>query len=275
MGGIRMVDVGAATLAVERSGEGAPVLLLGGTGEPPAAWEFSGLVGALEKAGREVIRYAARGIGPSTEPPLPWTIDDLADDAIALIEALALDRVSLVGYSLGGFTAEIVARRRPDLVRDAVLVASSGPVSPFLRAVYEAEAGLADEHGRIPALFTRVVTLVSSLSPEELRGSEGTAWWDLLGAQGDVWTSSDAELGQSQAGADWCRRGGTGHATWPAEVAVGLVAFEHDPYVTVQGAREAARFLGEARCVVVPGAAHAGLFTHSAATIAAILGLLS
>ena len=66
------------------------------------------------------IRFDKRGHGLSDDSEA-FSIDDLADDAAALIEHLGLGPVVFVGLSIGGMIAQSLAARRPDLVRAAVL----------------------------------------------------------------------------------------------------------------------------------------------------------
>lgn len=67
------------------------------------------------------VRYDKRGHGLSQTPPGPWSIADLAQDAAALIETLALGPVVFVGLSIGGMIGQQLAATRPDLVRALVL----------------------------------------------------------------------------------------------------------------------------------------------------------
>lgn len=71
--------------------------------------------------GLRYVRYDKRGHGLSECPPGPWTIADLAQDAAALIEALALGPVVFVGLSIGGMIGQQLAATRPDQVRALVL----------------------------------------------------------------------------------------------------------------------------------------------------------
>ncbi|MGW2582254.1 hypothetical protein ACWCYZ_13095 [Streptomyces virginiae] len=56
---------GGVRIAYEQVSAGPPVLLAGGTGMPPVAWELSGVRGALVEAGFKMVTYAARGVTPS------------------------------------------------------------------------------------------------------------------------------------------------------------------------------------------------------------------
>ena len=91
------LDLDSHQIEYQRQGQGTPVLLLGGSGEPMIAWEISGLVQHLVSAGHEVIWYSARGVRPSSRPSLPWTLDDLADDAIAFMDHLTKECFAAVG----------------------------------------------------------------------------------------------------------------------------------------------------------------------------------
>jgi pimeloyl-ACP methyl ester carboxylesterase len=76
-------------------------------------------------ADREVILYNGRGIASSTGTPRT-RIEDMADDAAAVIRALGLTEVDVLGFSLGGFIAQDLTRRHPDLVRKLMLL-GTGP----------------------------------------------------------------------------------------------------------------------------------------------------
>ena len=76
-------------------------------------------------AEREVILFDYSGVGLSTRST-PHTVEALARDALAFIDALGLAKVDLLGFSLGGFVAQEVVLQRPRLVRRLIL-AGTGP----------------------------------------------------------------------------------------------------------------------------------------------------
>lgn len=76
-------------------------------------------------AGREVILYNGRGIASSSGKPRN-RIEHMADDAAAVIRALGLAKVDVLGFSLGGFQAQDLTRRHPELVRKLMLL-GTGP----------------------------------------------------------------------------------------------------------------------------------------------------
>jgi pimeloyl-ACP methyl ester carboxylesterase len=87
------------------------------------------LLGSLA-SGREVITVDNAGVGPSSGL-VPYTITEMARDAIPFIDALGLTRIDLFGFSIGGMIAQELTLIRPQLVRRLVL-AGTGPRSGHL-----------------------------------------------------------------------------------------------------------------------------------------------
>ncbi|MFD9484974.1 alpha/beta fold hydrolase [Streptomyces sp. NPDC059991] len=76
-------------------------------------------------ARRRVITFDNRGVGASGGST-PDTIEAMARDAVLFIRALGFERVDLLGFSLGGFVAQVIAAEEPDLVRKMILT-GTGP----------------------------------------------------------------------------------------------------------------------------------------------------
>jgi pimeloyl-ACP methyl ester carboxylesterase len=76
-------------------------------------------------AHHRVIAFDNRGVG-ATGSSAPHTVEQMGTDAIAFIRALGLEKVDLLGFSLGGGVAQMVALQAPDLVRRMIL-AGTGP----------------------------------------------------------------------------------------------------------------------------------------------------
>ena len=81
------------------------------------------LVDALA-ADRRVVAFDNVGVGATTGRT-PNTVEAMAHDAIAFLEAMDLQRVDLLGFSIGSFVAQQIALVRPDLLRRVVLAASA------------------------------------------------------------------------------------------------------------------------------------------------------
>ncbi|MEU9897850.1 alpha/beta hydrolase [Streptomyces phaeochromogenes] len=268
---------GGVRIAYERCGAGRPVALVGGTGMPPVAWELCDLRGALVDAGFEVVTYAARGVAPSDAPPAPYTVEALAADLAGLLDALQLTDVTVIGYSLGSFTTELLARTRPDLVRAAVLLAGAGPMTAVLDAVLQTGTELVSATGHVPPAFTKLQTLLTSLPPEVLRDDDEQVrtWLELLNAQESLWTSHEGAAGQFAACDRWARDGHRMSALADIRQPVLVAAFEHDLYFPARSGQAAAETLARGEFVAIPGAAHAGLLTHPKETTEVLLGFLA
>lgn len=81
----------------------------------------------LSRHGYYVIRYDNRDTGESTHYEIGkagYTVEDLADDALAVLDAYGIDRANLVGMSLGGYLSQIVALKYPRRVLTLTLIAS-------------------------------------------------------------------------------------------------------------------------------------------------------
>lgn len=104
----------------------AVLLMMGATAS--MMWWDDRFCTALADQGRYVIRYDNRDTGQSTcyEPGRPpYNVIDLADDAVSLLDSFGLKDAHLVGMSLGGMIAQIVAIRNPDRVRTVTAISSS------------------------------------------------------------------------------------------------------------------------------------------------------
>jgi pimeloyl-ACP methyl ester carboxylesterase len=102
----------------EESGSGLPVVFLHGWPHDHTAWtaQLSGLA-----THARCIAPDLRGFGRSTVAG-PWSMDRYADDVVALLDALAIDRAVICGLSMGGYVALAIWRRHPERVRALVLV---------------------------------------------------------------------------------------------------------------------------------------------------------
>ncbi|MFN3566324.1 MAG: alpha/beta fold hydrolase [Burkholderiaceae bacterium] len=139
--------VDGLTLDYESFGDPAApaVLLVMGLGLPGIAWPDE-LVDALVRAGFRTIRFDNRDCGHSTKlrsaplPSAPWaiarallrlpvrapyTLDDMAADTVGLLDALGIGRAHVVGASLGGMIAQVVAARYPARAASLVSIMST------------------------------------------------------------------------------------------------------------------------------------------------------
>src|SRR4030088_75392 len=105
--------------------DAAPLLLIGGLGTQLISWdeEFCEL---LAGRGFLVVRFANPDAGLSTWMEGEYTLDDMAADAAGLLDALGIPAAHVVGASMGGFIAQLVALNHPDRVLSLTSI-MSGP----------------------------------------------------------------------------------------------------------------------------------------------------
>jgi pimeloyl-ACP methyl ester carboxylesterase len=110
------------TVAFAEAGAGPPVVFLHGLGGTSASWAAD--LEALSSRYR-CIAWDAPGYGDSPPAAAPLTFAALADEVVALLDALGIGRASLVGLSLGGMVAQHTALRHPSRVDRLVLMSTS------------------------------------------------------------------------------------------------------------------------------------------------------
>jgi pimeloyl-ACP methyl ester carboxylesterase len=121
----RTVSVGGVSFAYRELGRttGVPVVFLTHLAAVLDNWDPRVVDGIA--AQHRVITFDNRGVGASTGKT-PDTIQAMASDAVTFIRALGLERVDLLGFSMGGMIAQVIAHDQPQLVRKLIL-AGTGP----------------------------------------------------------------------------------------------------------------------------------------------------
>lgn len=125
-------------------GNKPPIVLLHGLTANGACW--TPLARALEKD-YDVIMPDARGHGKSTAPNHGYHYDNLAVDAISLIDALGLVTPVMLGHSMGGMTATLVASQHPKKLRGVVLADPTFLTHQRQHEVFQSD--VAEQHRRI------------------------------------------------------------------------------------------------------------------------------
>ena len=136
--------------------EDAPVVVLSSSlGATRGMWDAQ--VPALAERYR-VISYDTRGHGESPSPDGAWSLDDLVDDVVALLDEVGAARAHVVGLSLGGMTAMRLAAREPARVHRLAVLCTSAKVDPD---AYRQRAAAARSDGTAtlaPTVVSRWVT---------------------------------------------------------------------------------------------------------------------
>jgi pimeloyl-ACP methyl ester carboxylesterase len=191
----------------------------------------------------------------------PNTIEAMAHDAIAFLEAMEFQRVDLLGFSIGSFVAQEIALIRPDLLRRLVL-ASSAP------------QGAAGMHGWAPEVIGAVgapetkpegYLSVFFAATETSREAGQQAAARIFGARTDRDDATTWETRQAQYDAV-CAWGVPNHSLLERISAIELPLFvangDSDPMILPHYSHLLAGLLPDARVTIYPDSAHGFLFQH-------------
>jgi len=251
------------------SDSGVPLVLLHHFTATIDDWDPRVLDGIA--AQRRVIVFDNRGVG-GTAGRVPTTVDAMADDAITFIRALGTTEVDLLGFSLGGFIAQVIATKEPDLVRRMVL-AGTGPagfkgVGQFNRRLLTdtAQGAIQLRHPRPLLFFTRTSTGRTAARDYMSRLAERTT--DRVAP-----TTLRGAVAQLIAIRRWGSRSpmDLGAVKQPVLVANG----EDDRMLATRGSFDLAHRLPNARLTIYPDAGHGGIFQHHDRFVPMVLDFLS
>jgi pimeloyl-ACP methyl ester carboxylesterase len=171
----RWIATSRIEMHVAEAGSGEPLLLLHGWPQHWYAWRR---VIPLLADSHRVICPDLRGLGWSEAPPSGYWKEDLASDVIALLDALGLERVGIIGHDWGTFAAYLVALREPERV---IRLLALNDIHPWLsthprdafniwRLWYQAVLS-------IPGLGPWTLREVSSFLPTLFRSWAATSPW--------------------------------------------------------------------------------------------------
>jgi pimeloyl-ACP methyl ester carboxylesterase len=267
----RKVDVDGVEFAYRELGAGSdvPVVFLHHLTAVLDDWDPRIIDGIA--AHHRVIAFDNRGVG-ATGSSVPHTVEQMGADAIAFIRALGLERVDLLGFSLGGGVAQMVALQAPELVR-CMILAGTGPRGgggidqiTKIAVIAYIKAALTLSDPRNFLFFPRTAEGKRAASDYFKRLKERTHHRDRR-------ISMQARIAQLRA----IRHAGQSEPddlsviTQPVFVANG----DHDLMVDSNHSADMARRLPNARLKIYPNSGHGGVFQHHQTFVADALRFLS
>jgi 3-oxoadipate enol-lactonase len=232
--------------------DGEPVLLIQGLGTDKNAWNLQRM--ALARRYR-TIALDNRGAGRSDKPKGPYTLEQMADDAMQVLDAAGIESAHVVGASMGGAISQIVAMTYPHRVRSLVLACTACRNHPWRRELLDSWRETADSEG-MAALASTAARWV--MAPRSMRRISPTLGW--LGPLGLI-RPPDGFVAQAEAllasddihSADLLET-----ITAPTLVVVG-----NQDVLTPRGdSEEIAERIPGAELVVISGAAHGLMIEH-------------
>lgn len=223
--------------------ENAPVVMLSNSlGTSLAIWDAQA---AALRGKYRVLRYDTRGHGltdaPAGDPG--YSMDQLADDAVALVRALGLKRVTLCGLSIGGMLGQKLAAKTPEVLTALILCDTAAHMNPAVwdeRIALIRKSGMeAVAEGTMQRWFTKPF---HQSHPQALQGIR-----NML-----VRTPAEGYIGCARAIQKMDLRADDAKIICPTLIVVG----EEDPATPVAEARELNAAIKGSKLVVIPQAAH-------------------
>ena len=126
-------NIGDAEIYYEEHGEGEPLMLVSGLGGTAAYWKAN--LPALAAKFR-VIVHDHRGAGQSTHSRIKYTVDQMTDDTVRLMDHLAIDSAHVVGHSSGGAIGQTMAIAHPKRLKKLVLFATWSKADFFFKHLF-------------------------------------------------------------------------------------------------------------------------------------------
>jgi pimeloyl-ACP methyl ester carboxylesterase len=258
-------------IAYETSGpdDGRPLLLIMGLGAQMLVWHPD-FVGTLVERGFRVVRFDNRDVGLSThlhDSPVPdlmaalmtgdtssaaYTFDDMADDAAGLLDGLGIDSAHVVGVSLGGMIAQVLAGRHPARVRSLTSM-SSTPAPALADPAPHALAALS-----APPATSREGAVTRMVEVSRVVGSPGypldEAW--LTELAGMMYDRGADPMGVARQTMASYASGDRTEAVRALTVPTLVIHGEDDPLIKVTAGRATAELIEDAELLVIPGMGH-------------------
>jgi len=240
-----VIDAGEVKLSYERGGSGPPLLLIMGLSGTLLHW--GELFMQELRKDFDVIAYDHRGVGDSSRVEEPFTISDLAADASALLTALELESVHLMGISMGGMIAQELALAHPERVRTLTLgcTYSGGPGSSLPTQPELAEAVLSGDRERaLRAMWE------ANISAGFAQNAEAYARFHAIGLERPVALAVTMEQLAAIAAHNTSAR--LGALSMPTLVVHGTA----DQIIPVENGRMVARLIPGSRLEILPDIGH-------------------
>ena len=238
----------------------APVLLVQGLGGEKNSWNLQRAALALR---HRTIAFDNRGAGRSDKPDGKYNLEEMADDAIAVLDAAGIENAHVVGLSMGGAISQIIALKHPNRVRSLTLVATACRNHAWREELLQSWATTAETEGMTavgkeaarwmigPRSFRRVLPALGWMGPLQLFNPPNA----FVSQVKAILSTDDGALNTELA-----------NISCPTMVVVG-----NQDVLTPRGdAEEIASLIPTAELVVISGGAH-GLHIEHASTFNRIL----
>jgi pimeloyl-ACP methyl ester carboxylesterase len=261
----KIAHTSAGPVGYREVGSGSPLLLIMGLGGSMDAWQPAFV--ATLAAQHEVVAFDNAGVGQTSTLQSPLTVTEMADQTSALISALGLHRVSVLGWSMGGMVAQAITVLHPAQVSRLILAATqpgTGRALPIPPAA-AAAAVSTDPQVVFSVLFPPAATTAAAVYAAGILRYPG-----FYQAPRTAVAAQSVAIRQWMAGNDQAGRR-FGRSRIPTLVADGT----QDALDPSANDRMLAGSMPGSKLMLYPGAGHAFLFQDSATFLPAVLRFLS
>jgi len=254
---VQVVKTTDGQVAYRQLGKGTPLLLIMGLGGSIDSWEPS-FVDALAARYR-VIVFNNAGVGPTSPQPSPLTITAMANQTSAFIAALGLDRVDVLGWSMGGMIAQALAVLDPAQVGRLILAATQAGTG---HALPVPAAAAADAVSANPAVVLSTLFPPGQTAAEDKYVKGISTYTGYYGAPQDLLPSQNAAVQAWVNGAD-----PAGHRLAAIRIPTLVADGTDDALDPEANARMLAAAITGAQLALYQGAGHGFLFQDAASVI--------
>lgn len=144
-----------AMLRAFSQGQGRPLLLVSGLAGSAAFWDDNA---ATLARSFKVLRFDQRGIGASDRGSAPCTIDQLARDCLAVLDAAGIERATVLGHSTGGCIGLSLAHQAPERLDGLIISGGWLKQNRYMTALFETRLAILDQHPRAYAATAALMT---------------------------------------------------------------------------------------------------------------------
>jgi pimeloyl-ACP methyl ester carboxylesterase len=255
----------------ERTGE--PILLVMGLGAQMLLWDEE-FCQRLADRGHWVVRYDNRDVGLSTwfdahgvpnpmqlmmdaakgvKLEVPYSLDDMADDAVGLCDALGLRSTHVVGASMGGMIAQTISYRHPARVKSLVSIMSSTGSPSVPPAKPEVVGRL-----MMPPPQSRQAAIDQSVETWKVISGKGYPFDEnkVRERTGEMYDRANHPQGQARQLAAIVAHGDRSPRLAGVRAPTLVIHGEDDPLVPVEGGKHTAASIPGAELLLVPGMGH-------------------
>ena len=258
---IQTASVNGIEIAYERIGNGPLMMLIGGIDMDIPIWK-RGYVGALVERGYSVLVVNLRGAPPSTVTAPPYSVQGMAIDCQALLEALGIAQCFVVGASLGAFVAQEMVLAYPAGKQGLALIATAPRQTAWVKMLTQAELALYEAPPPLPLDYLVASDLLQLFTIDELCNDQFVQRMAASMKLKEHLAVGRRGLLSAVASYEGCI-----DRLPDLQVPTLFISFSDDVLTPALLAKQASEIVRDGRYVEIASAGHAGIYSRSSVVI--------